>query len=405
MIRREAEETIKNISETFRVLLVTGPRQVGKTTLLQEFIPNDMNYVTLDDEVLRKKAQTDPKMFLEEHKWPLLIDEAQYAPELFPYIKINVDKEKKRGMYWLTGSQQFKLMKNVKESLAGRVGLVRLNSFTYSEVKGNTDKIVFNPLEFKKSEKIDVNDLFEFIFNGGMPELYDIKNMRRNNFFDAYINTYLSRDIKEQIGITDVNQFKRFMVAVASRNGEQLNYSSISNELGITDKTVKSWLDILVMSGIVYLLEPYMSSKIKRLTHIPKLIFMDSGLCAYLAGWESARDLQMSSSAGHYLETFVISEIVKSYNARGEEPNISYYRDKEQNEIDLIFYRNNKLFPFEIKKTSMPNESMIKNFNKLEKSGKEVGPGGIICFYDELMHLDKKNYIIPISSVINIPKD
>lgn len=405
MIRREAEETIKNISETFRVLLVTGPRQVGKTTLLQEFIPNDMNYVTLDDEVLRKKAQIDPKMFLEEHKWPLLIDEAQYAPELFPYIKINVDKEKKRGMYWLTGSQQFKLMKNVKESLAGRVGLVRLNSFTYSEVKGNTDKIVFNPLEFKKSEKIDVNDLFEFIFNGGMPELYDIKNMRRNNFFDAYINTYLSRDIKEQIGITDVNQFKRFMVAVASRNGEQLNYSSISNELGITDKTVKSWLDILVMSGIVYLLEPYMSSKIKRLTHIPKLIFMDSGLCAYLAGWESARDLQMSSSAGHYLETFVISEIVKSYNARGEEPNISYYRDKEQNEIDLIFYRNNKLFPFEIKKTSMPNESMIKNFNKLEKSGKEVGPGGIICFYDELMHLDKKNYIIPISSVINIPKD
>lgn len=405
MLKREAENTVKNISETFRVLLVTGPRQVGKTTLLKEFMPDNMNYVTLDDEVLRKKAKEDPKMFLDEHPWPLLIDEAQYAPELFSYIKIKVDNEKKRGMYWLTGSQQFKLMKNVTESLAGRVGIVHLNSLTYSEVIENKNKEVFNPLKFKKARKIDVNELFEFIFKGGMPELYDIKDMNRNNFFDGYINTYLARDIKDQVDIKDTFQFKRFMVALASRNGEQLNYSSLASEIGINDKTVKSWLDILVTSGIVYLLEPYMSSKLKRITHMPKIVFMDSGLCSYLAGWETARDLQLSTSSGHYLESFVVSEIIKSYNARGEEPNISYYRDKEKQEIDLIFYRNNKIFPFEIKKTAAPTEAMIKNFYKLEESNKEVGSGGIICFYDELIHLDKKHYIIPIASIINITKD
>ena len=404
MIKREAEETVKNISETFRVLLVTGPRQVGKTTLLKEFMPKDMNYVTLDDIVLRNHAKADPKMFLEEHPYPLLIDEAQYAPELFPYIKINVDKEKRRGMYWLTGSQQFKLMQNVTESLAGRVGIVRLNSLTYSEINGNTKKIPFSPLEFTKSKKIDVNEIFELIFKGGMPELYDIENMNRNNFYDGYINTYIIRDVKEQVEVKDIYNFKNFIYSVASKNGEQLNYTAIANEVGISDKTVKSWINVLVSSGLIYLLEPYMSSKIKRMTHMPKIIFMDTGLCAYLAGWESAKDLQLSSSSGHYLETFIISEIVKSYNAKGEDPNIYYYRDKEKNEIDLLFLRNNKLIPFEIKKTSMPTTSMIKSFNKIEGLSKKIAPGGIICFYDELIHLNEKHYIIPISSVINREK-
>ena len=398
MIEREAKETIKNIADTFRVLLV------GKTTLLKSIMPEDMNYVTLDDKVLRDNARKDPKMFLEEHRWPLLIDEVQYAPELFPYIKMKVDEENKRGMYWLTGSQQFTLMKNVQESLAGRVGIVNLNSFTYSEINGNKDKMVFKPTEFYPSKEINVNDLFELIFNGGMPELYNIEGIKRNIFFDGYINTYLDRDVKEQLNISDLVEFKKLMVAVASLNGEQLNYYKIASELGITDKTVKSWINILVASGIIYLLEPFASSKIKRLTHKKKIIFMDSGLCSYLAGWDSARDLQFSSSAGHYLEAFIISEIIKSYNAIGETPNISYYRDKEKNEIDLIFYRNKKIYPFEIKKTASPAESMIKTFYKLEDTGREVAPGGIICFYDTLMHLDKKHYIIPISSVINITK-
>lgn len=401
MYKRKAEETIKNISETFRVLLVTGPRQVGKTTLLKGFLPENMSYVTLDDKVLREQAQNDPKLFLEEHPWPLLIDEAQYAPELFSYIKIKVDNEKMRGMYWLTGSQQFKLMKNVTESLAGRVGIVKLNSFTYSEICGKSESEPFNPDDIKQAPHINVNELFETIFKGGMPELYDIEGMSKDSFFESYVETYLSRDIKELLDIKDVGLFKRFMVAVASRNGEQLNYSAISSELGINDKTVRAWLDVLVSSGIVYLLEPYMSSKLKRITHMPKIVFMDTGLCSYLAGWESARDLQLSSVSGHYLETYIVSEIVKSYNAKGKTPNISYYRDKDKNEIDLVFYKNNKLYPFEIKKTAMPNASMIKNFKMLENSGKEIGSGGVICLYEELIHLDEKNYIVPVSSVIN----
>lgn len=401
MYKRKAEETIKNISKTFRVLLVTGPRQVGKTTLLKGFLPENMSYVTLDDKVLREQAQNDPKLFLEEHPWPLLIDEAQYAPELFPYIKIKVDNEKKRGMYWLTGSQQFKLMKNVTESLAGRVGIVKLNSFTYSEICGKSESEPFNPDDIKQASHINVNELFETIFKGGMPELYDIEGMSKDSFFESYVETYLSRDIKELLDIKDVGLFKRFMVAVASRNGEQLNYSAISSELGINDKTVRAWLDVLVSSGIVYLLEPYMSSKLKRITHMPKIVFMDTGLCSYLAGWESARNLQLSSVSGHYLETYIVSEIVKSYNAKGKTPNISYYRDKDKNEIDLVFYKNNKLYPFEIKKTAMPNVSMIKNFKMLENSGKEIGSGGVICLYEELIHLDGKNYIVPVSSVIN----
>lgn len=403
MLKREAYEKIKQINDTFRVLLVTGPRQVGKTTLLTEYIPDNMSYVTLDDSVLREQAKTNPKLFLQEHPWPLLIDEAQYAPELFPYIKIIVDKEKQRGMYWLTGSQQIKLMKNVQESLAGRVGIVKLNSLTYSEIIMNENKRIFEPDNIIKSSNIiDVNELYKKIFRGGMPELYDVPNMSKEDFFYSYVETYLSKDVKDQLDILDTNIFKNFMISVASRNGEQLNYSNIASEIGISDKTVKTWLNILVNSGIVYLLEPFMNTKLKRITHMPKIIFMDSGLCSYLAGWDNARQLQLSEKSGHYLETYIISEIIKSYNSIGQEPKISYYRDKEKNEIDLIMEKNNKIYPFEIKKTANPNKSMIKNFDKLNNIGKTIEPGGIICFYEELIHLDEKNYIIPISSIINL---
>ena len=401
MYKRESVDFIKNVSDTFKVLLITGPRQVGKTTLLLSLKPDNMNYVTLDDVNLRRQAQEDPKMFLEEHPWPLLIDEAQYAPELFSYIKIIVDKEQKNGMYWLTGSQQFHLMKNASDSLAGRVGIINLNSFTYSEIIQNENKKLFDPIDIRKSPKIDVNDLYKIIYKGGMPELYNNKNISQEIFFQGYIDTYISRDVKSLTEIGNEIAFKKFIVSVASRTGEQLNYSSLANDSGISVPTAIKWLSILVTSGIVYLLEPYMSSQLKRITHIPKIIFMDTGLACYLAGWSSARDLQLSSSAGHYLESYIISEIVKSYNARGIRPNISYYRDKDGKEIDLIFYKNNKLYPFEIKKTASPNSDMIRNFKELQKTKKEIGTGGIICFYDELMHLDKNNYIIPVSSVIN----
>ena len=401
MYNREAESIIRSINKTFKVLMVTGPRQVGKTTLLKKLKPDNMDYVTLDDEVLRKQAKEDPKLFLEEHPAPLLIDEAQYAPELFPYIKINVDNVNDNGRYWITGSQQFHLMKNASESLAGRVGIVNLNSFTYSEIIRNEKKNTFEPSNLKQAPKININDIFEYIYKGGMPNLYSTDGILKDIYFQSYIDTYISRDVKQIMDIGNVESFKKFIVSVASRVGEQLNYTSLALDAGVTVPTAKSWLSILTSSGLVYLLEPYMSSELKRLTHQSKIVFMDMGLACYLSGWQSAKELQMSSSAGHYLESFIVSEILKSYNARGIRPNISYYRDKEKNEIDLIFYKNNKLYPFEIKKTASPNKTMIKNFKILEKTKKEIGIGGVICFYDNLMKLDENNYIIPISSVIN----
>ena len=404
MYEREAVEMIEKVNKNFKVLLVTGPRQVGKTTLLLHLKPQNMEYVTLDDEVLRNQAINDPKLFLEEHPAPLLIDEVQYAPNLFSYIKINVDKEQKNGMYWLTGSQQFHLMKSASETLAGRVGIINLNSFTYAEINNNANRELFDPLNLKEAPYINTKKLFEIIFKGGMPELYKNKNMDRNLYFGSYIDTYISRDIRELTQIGNIDAFKKFVVSVASRTGEQLNYSALALDSGISVPTATNWMSILTVSGLVYLLEPYMNSEIKRLTHIPKIIFMDTGLAAFLAGWESAKDLQLSEKSGHYLETFIISEIVKSYNAKGIKPNISYYRDKDKNEIDLIMYKNDTIYPFEIKKTASPNLRMISNFKILEKTNKKIGNGGIICCYDKLMHLDENNMIIPISSVINPSK-
>ena len=235
-----------------------------------------------------------------------------------------------------------------------------------------------------------------------MPEFYSNPSIDRNIYFQSYIDTYIEKDVRELIKVGKLEQFKKFMVSIASRVGEQLNYTDLAKDSGVSVPTVTAWLSVLVASGLVYLLQPYMSSELKRITHIPKIYFMDTGLAAYLAGWSDARELQLSSSSGHYLENFVISEIIKSYNAKGIKPNISYYRDKEKHEIDLVIYKNNKLYPFEIKKTSAPNNAMISSFKYLEASKKEIGTGGIICLYNTLMKLDNKNYIIPVSSVINI---
>ena len=401
MYNREVKERIKKINNTFRVLVVTGPRQVGKTTLLESMMPENMVKVSLDDETLRKEAQENPKIFLDSFSTPLFIDEVQYAPQLFPYIKMKVDKNKERGQYWLSGSQLFDLMKNVTESLAGRAGIVKMNSFTYSEIAQNKEKELFDPQELKQKKYIDVNETFERIFNGGMPELYDIKDMDRNDFYYSYINTYVEKDIKKIKNIGNVESFKKFMRDIAIRTGTTLNYSDIANDVGVAVNTIKDWVSILVSTGIVYLLEPYSSNKLKRLTHMPKIIFMDSGLACYLANWESAKALQLSERSGHFFESYVVSELIKSYDNKGINLEISHFRNKETEEIDLIMFKNNTLYPLEIKKTANPRKDMIKNFRHLENTNMKLGIGGIICLYDKLMKLDENNYIIPISSVIN----
>lgn len=401
MYSREVKERIKKINDTFRVLVVTGPRQVGKTTVLESLMPENMTKVSLDDETLRKEAQENPKIFLDSYPTPLFIDEVQYAPQLFPYIKMRVDKDKTRGQYWLSGSQLFDLMKNVTESLAGRAGIVKMNSFTYSEIKKNTEKEIFDPENLKQKQYIDVNEAFERIFYGGMPELYDIPDMDRNDFYYSYINTYIEKDIKKIKNIGNIETFKKFMRDVAIRTGTTLNYSDIANDVGISVNTIREWISILVSTGIIYLLEPFSSSKIKRLTHMPKIIFMDMGLACYLANWESAKELQLSKLSGSFFESYVVSELIKSYDNKGLRLEISHFRNKETEEIDLILYKNNTLYPLEIKKSGNPTKEMMKNFKYLEKDNKKIGTGGIICLYDKLMKLDENNYIIPLSSVIN----
>ena len=401
MYNREVKERIKKINNTFRVLVVTGPRQVGKTTVLDSLMPENMTKVSLDDETLRKEAQENPKIFLDSYPTPLFIDEVQYAPQLFPYIKMRVDNDKTRGQYWLSGSQLFDLMKNVTESLAGRAGIVKMNSFTYSEIKQNTEKEIFDPENLKQKQYIDVNETFERIFYGGMPELYDIPDMDRNDFYYSYINTYIEKDIKKIKNIGNIETFKKFMRDVAIRTGTTLNYSDIANDVGISVNTIREWISILVSTGIIYLLEPYSSSRIKRLTHMPKIVFMDMGLACYLANWESAKELQLSKLSGYFFESFVVSEIIKSYDNKGIRLEISHFRNKETEEIDLILYKNNTLYPLEIKKSANPTKEMMKNFKYLEKDNKKIGTGGIICLYDKLMKLDENNYIIPLSSVIN----
>ncbi len=255
MYRREAEEKIKKIINTFRVLVVTGPRQVGKSTLLDSLKPENMESVTLDDETMRSLAKNDPKQFLASFKKPLFIDEIQYAPELFSYIKMEVDKNKDRGQYWLSGSQAFELMKNVTESLAGRAGIVRMNSFTYNEIVQNENNELFDLDNLKEKENIDVNKVFELIFNGGMPELYDYPDMDRNDFYNSYIDTYIERDVRKIKDIGNIEAFKNFMRILAVRTGTTLNYSNIANEVGVTDKTIKAWISVLVNTGLIYLLE------------------------------------------------------------------------------------------------------------------------------------------------------
>ncbi len=397
MLKRETENIIKTASREFKVVLVTGPRQVGKTTILKEINQGKRNYVSLDNLNMRKRAIEDPQLFLQTYGTPLIIDEIQHAPNLFPYIKEIVDNSNENGLFWLTGSQQFKLMKNVSETLAGRVGIIEMNSLNYAE-KSEKLSAPFNPESLKEKYVFAELNIFKNIFEGGMPKLV-VDKVDRDLFFDSYIKTYLERDVRDSAQVGDSLSFYKFLISIAARTGEQLNYTTIADDCGVSVPTVKNWISILVASGIIYLLEPYSNNVLKRTTKMPKIIFMDTGLCAYLMNWPSAETLENSSIAGHFLETYVISEIIKQYKNNGKRLNIYYYRDKDKNEIDMILEEGNVLYPYEIKKTANPTKEMIKNFSILEKTKKQINSGGLICFYPTKEKLDDKHYIIPISYI------
>lgn len=401
---REIEDVVLKASETFPVILVTGPRQIGKTTLLKNLNDGKRKYVTLDNPIARKLANEDPGLFMQKYKPPVIIDEVQYAPNLFAYIKMYVDKEKTRGEIWLTGSQIFHLMKNVSETLAGRIAIINLLGFSQREIKQEFKKEPFVPdlvylNKYENNNKIDLNILFERIFQGSLPHLILDKSISRDIFFLSYIQTYLQRDLRDLTNVGNEGDFLKFLEVVAARTAQILNLTDIAKDVGISLKTVKKWLSILETSGIVYLLKPYHNNLTKRLIKAPKVYFLDTGLCAYLCGWESSKTIESSMMSGAFMETYVVAEIIKSFYNSGKTPKIYYYRDKDKKEIDILINRDNVIYPVEIKKTANPNKKMISNFKVLDKYDLNIGNGSLVCLYQEVFPLDEKNNIVPVGMI------
>lgn len=398
-IKRSAEEVIKKYEKMFKTILVTGARQVGKTTMLKN-MKKDINYITLDDMILNQEAVEDPNLFLKSNKPPIIIDEIQYAPNLLRNIKMIVDNSDKKALYYLTGSQQFNLMKDVSESLAGRVGILNLLGLSLREIERNEFNKPFVPTEEYLAERekyktnISYDEIWDIIHKGSMPALYE-EDSDPSIFYAMYVSTYIERDVRNLTQVGDTISFSKFMIALASRIGQLLNLDSIANEVGITVPTAQRWLSILEKSNIIYILEPYYNNIIKRTIKTPKVYFTNTGLAAYLTKWKNKEVLEAGTMAGNFFENFVIVEIIKSYYNSGElRPPVYFYRDKEKREIDLIIEQNGKLYPIEIKKSANPSKNMIENFKILEKVG-EVGEGAVICMYDRIIYLDEKNKVIP----------
>lgn len=401
-IKRTIEKSIERANKFFPVVLVTGPRQVGKTTVLQNCEKQPRTYVSLDTLENRELAKNDPTLFLQRYPAPVLIDEIQYAPELFPYIKASVDKEKKSGMYWLTGSQQFHLMKNVSESLAGRVGILQLEGLSQDEKNGHPDVSPFLPTEEYIKTKVqdatetDLLKIYELIWKGSYPKLYPADSDYWAVFYESYMQTYIERDIKALSAVGNELDFVKFMRALAARTGEMLNYSELANDVGVSQPTIKSWLSILQASGLVYILRPYYNNVSNRFIKTPKVYFMDTGLACYLTGWKTPEVLESGAMSGNMFETYVVSEIIKSYWHNGKQPDIYYYRDKDKREIDVLLHENGTLYPVEIKKKSNPDKGDIKAFNVIEALKQKRGTGAVVCMAQTHLPLTEDVNIIPV---------
>lgn len=399
-IKRALEKTILEMQDSFPVILVTGPRQVGKTTMLRKLAGDQRNYVTLDDPMIRDLAVRDPELFLQRFTPPVIIDEIQYAPQLLPYIKMYVDKSSQKGAFWLTGSQTFHLMKNASESLAGRVGIVQLLGLSNSEIQKTAsapfttdpDQLI-NRLKFRSPQSLQ--EIFKRIHTGSMPALYSQDNINIEIFHSSYVQTYLQRDIRDLTQVGDELTFLRFLSSVAARTGQLINYADLAKDTGISSPTAKQWLSILVSSGMVALIQPYYNNVLKRMVKTPKMYFLDTGLCAYLTRWTTPEALEAGAMSGAFFETWVVGEIIKSYLNQGKRPPLYFYRDKDQKEIDLIIHENDVLYPIEIKKTSNPSREAVKHFQVLEKTGLKVGTGSVICLSSQLLPINSNNWAVP----------
>lgn len=407
-ITRHMEKTVIELNEQYPVLLLTGPRQVGKTTMLEHLIEVEgkgRKKVSLDDLTLRELAKTDPKMFFQLYQPPLLIDEVQYAPELFPYIKIMVDERHQPGDFWLTGSQLFKMMEGVQESLAGRVALLHLSPLSQSEIMKRPPEPPFSlelPLLSERQngrQMLNTPEVFQRIHQGGMPALVTGTYSNASIFYSSYIDTYMERDVRRLSNDIDSLKFLRFLRSVAARTSQQVNYKGIADDAEIDQTTAKNWLHVLEALGIIFLLEPYSNNVLKRTVSTPKLYFYDSGIVCYLTRWSSPETAMEGAMSGALLENYTVAEIIKTYQNAGQEPFLYYYRDKDAREIDLILERDGKLFPIEIKKMASPPKKLTKVFDLIDKSPLQRGTGAILCMADQLGAFDQNNLIVPISLI------
>ena len=410
---RTIEKTLRSISESFPVLLLTGPRQIGKTTLLTKMAASDRKIVSLDNPTIRALAKDEPELFLQRYAPPVLIDEVQYVPELFDYIKVYVDEHKRNGDFWLTGSQTFHLMNRVTESLAGRVGVARMLGLSNSEIKGaDFSEFVVEPDELiermSRTMPMSVSDVFARIFKGSMPRLYELDIVDREEYFESYLETYISRDIKGLTQVADELSFLKFIGIVAARTATNVNYDVLANEVGISAPTAKQWLSIMVSSGLVALIPAFSNNALKRVIKAPRMYFLDTGLCAYITRWSSSEVLEKGAMDGAFFETWVVSELYKSYINNGKRPPFYFYRDSNKKEIDIIIARDGMVHPIEIKKGAAPKEA-IKNFSALKPIENEaeegrfgtshlktkIGTGVVICLPTDIMPIDKNNWYVP----------
>ncbi len=401
-IKRNLEAVIRQASKEYSILLVTGPRQVGKTTMLRKLMEGtDRRYVSLDDLNERDLAKSDPELFLQIHEPPVLIDEVQYAPELFPYIKILADRESKPGAFWLTGSQAYPLMKGVQESLAGRAALLSLTSLSQSEIEGK-EALPFT-LEMdalkereKQRDRMDIHDIYRRIYQGSMPALVSGAVSDSQIFYSSYVSTYIERDVRDLSESIDALKFLHFITAVAARTGQMLNVAEIAQSADINQTQAKDWLNILETLGIIFYLHPFSNNLLKRLVKTPKLYFYDTGLVCYLTRWSSADTLENGAMSGAVLENYVVAEIAKTYLGCGKDPCLYYYRDKDAREIDLILEQDGIINPIEIKRTANPDTELTKPFGILDHTSMKRGTGAVLCMKPAFGALDRNNYTVPV---------